>query len=191
MKKHEKDTKQEILNIAEELILTKGYTNFSYKDISETIGIRRASIHHHYPTKEDLGSAFVQKYQIQFKIWCDLTKDKSPKEKFEEFLELYKLLSNNFQKACPIGMLITEYIVLPQKLQIEIKNFFSTIVSWLSDVLEEGKKQKEFKSEINPIVFANIIVILLSGTLKTALVFEDCCHCNSIFEEVKNMIISK
>lgn len=38
-------------------MVQRGYSAFSYTDISEAIGIRKASIHHYFPTKAGLSVA--------------------------------------------------------------------------------------------------------------------------------------
>jgi TetR/AcrR family transcriptional repressor of nem operon len=50
-----KTTKTTLLDVAEELLLTRGYNGFSYNDIAEKVGIRKASIHYHFPSKSGLG----------------------------------------------------------------------------------------------------------------------------------------
>src|SRR5689334_9607965 len=44
-----KDTKTAIMDAAQELIQRGGANAMSYQDISEAVGIRKASIHHHFP----------------------------------------------------------------------------------------------------------------------------------------------
>ena len=60
MKKY--DIHQQILNVAETLIQTKGYNAFSYKDISELVGVKTSSIHYYFPAKEDLGKEVVKQH---------------------------------------------------------------------------------------------------------------------------------
>ena len=48
------DRKRQILDAAQELLQTQGYTGFSYQDLSRRLGIAKPSIHHHFPTKEAL-----------------------------------------------------------------------------------------------------------------------------------------
>lgn len=55
------DTRHLILDVAEELLLTRGYVAFSYQDIAARIGIRKASIHYHFPSKADLGLAIIER----------------------------------------------------------------------------------------------------------------------------------
>ena len=50
-----KDTAQQILDVAQDLVRCRGYSAFSYADISKQVGIRKASIHYHFSSKEELG----------------------------------------------------------------------------------------------------------------------------------------
>jgi len=49
------DTAERILDIAQDLIQRRGFNAFSYHDIAAPMGIRKASIHYHFPSKADLG----------------------------------------------------------------------------------------------------------------------------------------
>jgi len=60
-------TRSEILVTAELLLRTKGYAAFSYGDLADEVGIKKASVHHHFPTKEGLSIAIVESYLFRFK----------------------------------------------------------------------------------------------------------------------------
>ena len=64
--KQRSETAQQILDLAETLIQTRGYSAFSYQDIADRLGIRKASIHYHFPSKTDLGIAVVDRYAARF-----------------------------------------------------------------------------------------------------------------------------
>ena len=55
-----------ILEAGRQLIMRRGYSGFSYADIADAIDIRKASIHHHFPTKADLAVAVLQQSQANF-----------------------------------------------------------------------------------------------------------------------------
>src|ERR1043165_7567954 len=57
-----KDTRTAIMDAAQELIQRRGANAMSYQDISEAVGIRKASIHHHFPTKDDLIAAVIERH---------------------------------------------------------------------------------------------------------------------------------
>ncbi|MCP5910237.1 TetR/AcrR family transcriptional regulator, partial [Klebsiella pneumoniae] len=48
--------------MAQSLVVAGGYNGFSYADIAVSIGIRKASIHHHFPTKADLVASLIDRY---------------------------------------------------------------------------------------------------------------------------------
>src|SRR3954469_22776526 len=60
-------TSDDILACARSLIVAGGYNGFSYADIAEVVGIRKASIHHHFPTKLDLVRTLLERYDEEFR----------------------------------------------------------------------------------------------------------------------------
>ena len=63
---NEKPTAERILDIAERLVQTRGFTNFSYADIAAELGITKASLHYHFPSKAELGQAVIARYGERF-----------------------------------------------------------------------------------------------------------------------------
>src|SRR4051812_33370175 len=59
------NTAEEILACARGLIVAGGYNGFSYADIAEVVGIRKASIHHHFPNKVDLVKALLVQHRTR------------------------------------------------------------------------------------------------------------------------------
>ena len=57
-----KNTAELILDAAQVLVQEVGFNGFSYAHIAEKVGIRTASIHYHFPNKEDLGEALITRY---------------------------------------------------------------------------------------------------------------------------------
>lgn len=49
------DMREQILTSAQRLVQQRGFNGFSYADIADEVGIRKASLHHYFPTKTDLG----------------------------------------------------------------------------------------------------------------------------------------
>ena len=59
-------TAEKIMDIAESQVRAGGYNSFSFREISQEIGIKSASIHYHFPTKTDLGVAIASRYTTRF-----------------------------------------------------------------------------------------------------------------------------
>ena len=60
------DTRTRILDAAQGLVQRLGANAISYQHVSAAVGIRKASIHHHFPTKDDLIEALVRRHSAYF-----------------------------------------------------------------------------------------------------------------------------
>ena len=85
------NSKRTILNLAESLLQDKGYNGFSYAHIASELGVKNAAIHYHFPTKEDLSIAVIQRYRDRFKLWTNNSriKDLPHEGKLDWFLSIY------------------------------------------------------------------------------------------------------
>ena len=55
-------TADRITAAAERGMREGGFHGFSFRDVAAAVGIKSASVHHHFPTKEDLGAAAARAY---------------------------------------------------------------------------------------------------------------------------------
>src|ERR1700690_1670053 len=60
-----------ILDVAEKLAQTRGYNGFSYADIAVELGVTKASLHYHFPSKAELGCALIERYRTVFAATLD------------------------------------------------------------------------------------------------------------------------
>src|SRR5580704_17748765 len=57
---------QRILDVAEQLAQTRGFNGFSYADIAARLAVTKASLHYHFPSKTELGTALIGRYHRNF-----------------------------------------------------------------------------------------------------------------------------
>ncbi len=57
---------EQILDAAERMARTGGYNAFSFREIAKEVGIKAASVHYHFPGKQDLGAAIAKRYTDRF-----------------------------------------------------------------------------------------------------------------------------
>ncbi len=60
------DTKTKILDVAEGLVQRVGLNAMSYQHVSDAVGVRKASIHHHFPKKENLVEALLERCHFSY-----------------------------------------------------------------------------------------------------------------------------
>lgn len=129
-------TKIEILDIAEGLIQKRGYNGFSYADISQAIGISKASIHHHFASKEVLVIAVVRRYRELFLKNLQEINNKTHHhfDKIRQYAKQYEAVLHK-DNLCLCGMLASDVATLPRALKKEIHHFFNDNVEWLVSIL--------------------------------------------------------
>lgn len=129
------DKKNELLDCAQALIQTRGYNGFSYADIASKVGIRKASIHHHFPTKLDLAVAVVARYRNVFNTYLlNINAQENWMSKIRLYAQLYQeVLSED--KLCLCGMLASDMETLPDEVKKAVRGFLSDNADWLTLVL--------------------------------------------------------
>lgn len=188
------DTAEHILDIVQYLIQSRGYNAFSYQDIADKIGIKKASIHYHFPTKGDLGEAVVKRYRQQLLLLLqELDKNTCLgfTEKFDLYLQPFLTVANHEHLICLCGALGGEYLTLPDKVQIQVKAFFEEHENWLSQFLSQGKKAQAFKFQYAPDKLAKMIFSCLEGALLVVRATGDTQDYYQIVETIQQIIHAK
>ena len=162
-------TNVQILDVAERIVRTRGFNGFSYADVAAEIGIRKASLHYHFPTKTDLGLKLITRFsesvlealeEIAATYSSNLTR-------LREYARIYEgSLHDN--KMCLCGMFAAEHESISTPMQQAITEFFNCHEQWLENVLEQGRKSGELSFNGSAVEHGRLIVANLQGALLIA-----------------------
>ena len=135
----ENNTATRILDVAQDMVRNRGYSAFSYADISKQVGIRKASIHYHFPSKDELVKELVKRYREGMVKACDRIahSNSKPDQQIIQFANLYRDGLKN-EQICLCAMLAADFAVLPQSIHDEVQVFFSETEAWLANLLQQG-----------------------------------------------------
>ncbi|MDR2954273.1 MAG: TetR/AcrR family transcriptional regulator [Prevotella sp.] len=151
-----KDTRNEIITIANDLIRSVGYNAFSYADISKELNIKNAAIHYYFPAKGDLGVEVIKRNLFAFKEKTDFWKNLDCSQQLMNYITMHdRFIDKHF--ACIVGSLSPSYDTLPENMQKELQKLVNTIIGWLSDILDKGKKAGVFKFDETSLEQAYVI----------------------------------
>lgn len=161
-----RDTRAELLIQAETLVRSRGYAGFSYADLSEAVGIRKASIHHHFPTKVDLGAALIEAYGSRYSeaMAAIRAETRDGPGRIAAYGRLY-LGGVEQGLGCLCAALAIEGEALPERLRRDIVAFFRKHLAWLEEVLREGVADGSLRSGLDPAMHARSILATLEGAL--------------------------
>lgn len=137
------DTRTKILDVAEELVQSVGVNAMSYKHISDAVGIRKASIHHHFSKKEDLVDELLHRCQGSYGAhYSSIVEGKgSAPEKLQKLAEVFKdgLCS---EKLCLVGSISTDKNTLQETSCKILENTIEKTVTIFSKVFHQGQEEE-------------------------------------------------
>ena len=161
-----KDTRAALLAEAEILIRSRGYSGFSYADLSAVVGIRKASIHHHFPTKIDLVTSLLAAYGLRYAAGLDaiLASSTDGIVRIDAYARFY-LQGVERGLGCLCAALAAELETLPTSLRADLAAFFEAHVGWIEQVLRAGQANGTITSTIDPVPCARMVIATLEGAL--------------------------
>lgn len=132
-------TYDEIIRCARALIISGGYNGFSYADVADAVGIRKASIHHHFPTKVDLVCTLLEQYREEFDAGIAGIERSfaDPMDRLRAYIGFWEgCIGDPTTAFCVCAMLASEMPLLPQEIARELRTHFQALSAWLTSVLE-------------------------------------------------------
>ena len=169
-------TSERILDVAQSLVVAGGYNGFSYSDISAAIGIKKASIHHHFPTKAELVSALVDRYRQQTEVGLKFLQEQSssPAKQLQSYLDYWQTcLRDASLPFCVCAMLAGEMQMLPEEVAVRVRGHFQSLAGWLTAVLKAGLELDVFRSANRPEEEAQILMASVHGAMLSARALND------------------
>ena len=157
------------------LILEKGTIDISISEIRNCTGLTTGGIYYHFSDKNDIFEAILQKYMIDY-IKMDFDKiplEGSTKERIHDAL-LYIL--HHFTKGMEIEsihekinygdvlILLTATGYAEDEVNRIILQLGNDIGTFLTDLVEDGKKQNEIRKDFSTKSIAESLYIMYMGT---------------------------
>jgi TetR/AcrR family transcriptional repressor of nem operon len=167
-------TAHRILDVAEQLVQSRGYNGFSYADIAGELGITKASLHYHFASKADLGGALIDRYSARFAEALEQIDGTTSgaRAKLDGYAGLYADVLRE-DRMCLCGMLAAEYQTLPERMHGSVIRFFDHNLTWLAAVLAQGESDGELSLDGSPADAAQTVLSTLQGAMLVARPYRD------------------
>ena len=167
-------TTERIVDAGRQLIATRGYNGFSFADVAEAVGIRKASVHHHFPAKSDLALAVVE--QSRSAILARAAEFDEGGLGAVEALRGYtdyweRCVGDGSASFCLAAVLAAEAPSLPPAVAAAVRAHFRDLATWLGAVLAQGRRQGAFAFEGPPEGQAERFMAAVYGAMLAARVF--------------------
>lgn len=159
----EPTTAQAILDAAEARLCMVGYHGFSFRDLAGDVGIRSASVHYHFPTKEALVTRLTKRYRERF--FAAMADAPPGTDRIIAYREAFRDLLARKCAMCLCGLLGAESYGLPRTVRQEVRRFFEDATIHLAEGLQ-GEAEERRRH-------AAAILARLQGAVLLARAYED------------------
>ncbi len=169
------DTTSKILDVAAELIQTVGFNAFSFRDLAGRVGISSASVHYHFPTKQDLCLAIIARYRDGMRAaMAAIDADGlGPPVRLRRYVRMFQETIDSGNRMCLCGMLASDVGALTPSARDALRDVFGDHEAWLTGVLEAGRASGELEFPGAATTAARMLVAGLEGALLVARTFGD------------------
>jgi TetR/AcrR family transcriptional regulator, transcriptional repressor for nem operon len=126
------ETAERLMDLAEAHIRNSGYGGFSFRELAAEIGIKSASVHHHFPTKATMAAAVARRYADRFLAAVAALPDERSEDAITSYRSAFREALDRDGQMCLGGVLGAETGALPPDVAKEVLSFFQRCVDDLS-----------------------------------------------------------
>jgi len=153
-----------ILEHAEGFARERGFNAFSYADLSKQVGIRKASIHHHFATKADLARDMLESYTARFKDTLSaLEQAHTGAERLHGVMNLYRDALRDGQSLCLCVAFSATRDSFDADVIAMLDRFHTDTQRWIAEAFEAGQADGTVRGVTDPLSEAAATLALLEG----------------------------
>ncbi|MGJ8725541.1 MAG: TetR/AcrR family transcriptional regulator [Roseibacillus sp.] len=176
-------TAKKIVDCAERLIRDGGYHSFSFRQIASELGIKSASIHYHFPSKELLGVAVAQRYTHDFLE--SLGEPTASKGGVSRYIEAFQSSLRIHKRACLCGILAAESGRLPESIRETLESFSQENLNWLEQAISSEYEDWAPQKVEN---MAAVIFSALEGAITFSAMINQPSHLKQVGDSLLEMV---
>lgn len=146
------DTQTRLLDLAELAMRRHGYGGFSYADIARDAGIRKASIHHHFPAKADLGLAVLDRYadQLAGQLAMINSSTRTGAEALRKYMQECRMAMGEGDMVSLLAALLADAAQLPDAVRHTLQRLYQLVAEWLGQVMQRGRQDRSISVSGDP-----------------------------------------
>jgi len=131
------NSSDKILAAATKIAQAHGYGGLNIRNLAADVGIKAASIYHHFPSKADLAAAVAKRYwedsaAVLEGLW---TQSSDPLHCLRQYPNTFRKSLESDNRMCLCSFMAAEFDDLPEAVKKEVQTFADVNVAWLSKVL--------------------------------------------------------
>jgi TetR/AcrR family transcriptional repressor of nem operon len=161
--------RDEILDAAQHLLQTRGCNGFSIRDLGDEVGLRTASLHHHFPAKADLLAAIVHRYRDRLNTRIAEIEAETDvlSTRLERVTALFSPLAEQ-GRLCVLAVLAADLPTLSPAPADEARALTANLLGWLTRFISRAKAGRELPPATDSESTAALLLAAIQGALLLA-----------------------
>lgn len=164
-------TKENLLHEASRMLLSKGLNGFSLQELASKLNIKKASLFHHYSSKNALAVELYQFYQSSFVSWTEEASHLSADRQIIHYVDKLTSWICEKQRVCPMSALSLEWSLVDPELQNEIVQLHRLQKEWLTKLFKTIQKENGLRVPLSDAVLQTMG--LIQGSIQLARITGD------------------
>lgn len=142
-------SREAILAAATRTAQAHGYAGINFRELADEVGIKHASIYHHFPSKADLAVAVARRYWEDAAVNLEAMSEQGsdPADLLSRYPGTFRQSLANENRICLCSFMAAEYDDLPEAVKAEVQTFADVNVAWLAKTLSEAKGGRQSDHE--------------------------------------------
>lgn len=142
------DTRQHILDIGYQLVVSKGFAGVGLSELLKTAEVPKGSFYHYFKSKEQFGEALIQAYFSEYLNQLNLLLDSASGNHYQKLMHYWQHWSeqNSCQGQagkCLVVKLAGEVSDLSEPMRLALLNGTNRIIARVAECIEQGRAAGE------------------------------------------------
>jgi len=160
------ETYEKILSTARRLFVQQGYTATSMRQVAEAAGIGKATIYHHFPDKQSIVMALLQRNIARMdEALQRVHAEGDPRRRIQVAAEVS--IDFLFESVDILQVARREIPGGRDQMQTGFADFFQEYMDLLVDAIQRGIEQGIFRP-VDPVATARVLMTMIQGTFAMA-----------------------
>ena len=182
-------TAAKIADIAESYIQSRGFNGFSFRDIQNVLGIKTASIHYHFKTKQDLAKVVFERYLERYRTQLNIINQQhnGAEDKLRALAAVFVNVRDS-NKLCLCGMYASDISSLAEEVTLPLNHFVEMNETWITRVVEQGVTDGDFIDSLDAKSYARLFFTSMEGSMLLSQ-FQTSAYIQSVEQGLLNLIL--
>lgn len=187
-------TRRFIIEQAAPIFNRKGFAGTSMSDILEATGLAKGGLYGNFESKEEIAR---EAFRFLFdKVYSEIVAAVSQKttmlDKLLAVCDYHKdYTKRHVEGGCPILNFSIEVDDTMPRLKKDVRQAIEKMLNDLFRIMEKGKRQGEFRKDVNSEKYASLIYSQIEGGIFLAKALDDHKKLNQSLEFLKDIIIKE